>query len=438
MKSELLNLSGKQLSSMQLEVGATLRKGASLTLLAPTGSGKTLAFLIPLAEMLAARSEDKAVVLCPTRELARQNLEVWRSLYSGISASCLHGGRPVAEEASALRTGTTRMIFATPGRLADHLKRKNLQEPQVRILVIDEFDKCLELNFQKEMQYIVRQLRHVEQRVLVSATALHDLPDFIQTEGKKTFVQMDYLPTNEAHSARISQKVLRCSAAEKTTELLRLVSSLNGAPAIVFVTRREDVETLTEHLSQEQFAAVSYHGRLEQARRERNLFRFRAKCANILVTTDLAARGLDILQVRHVIHYHLPVIAEAYIHRTGRTARWTESGTTWLFLEGSEPLPDYAEKASETSIGCASILPVPPVWKALYIGRGKKAKLSKGDIVGWLCKKGGAVPADIGSIEIMPTASYVALKADKIEQILQRCKGEKIKGLRTIIEIMRK
>lgn len=434
----LPSLQGKRLSPMQEATCEALLAGKSVTLLAPTGSGKTLAFLVPLAALLRDHDGGTAIVVCPTRELTRQSLDVWRGLHTGIPALCLHGGRPVAAELPALQAETVRLIFATPGRLLDHLERGCPEPAGVRRIVIDEFDKCLELGFRDEMGRIARLLSGVGQTVLVSATDSPELPAFIQGRHGTSCI-VDYLPkeSDTPRPGRITQNIVRCGAAEKPEALMHLLNRIGGEASIVFVTTRDDTENVAAGLRKHGFAATLCHGGQEEAQRERNMFRFRSHCANVLVTTNLASRGLDLPEVRHVIHFHLPDNGNDYEHRTGRTARWDSCGTTWLMLETGQQLPDFVADATEVQLAPGLPRPVVPPWCALYIGRGKKAKLSRGDIAGYLCKAGGAASDDIGRIEVMPTASYAALKREAVARVLENAAGKKIKGQRTLVERMR-
>ena len=179
-----------------------------------------------------------------------------------------------------------------------------------------------------------------------------------------------------------------------------------------------------------------FHGGMEQRDRERALFRFSNGSCNVFVSTDLASRGLDIPHVDNIIHYHLPLNEESYIHRNGRTARWDAEGSAYLILGPTEQIPEYLADEPETFIMPTQIpLPSQPKWVTLYIGKGKKDKVNKIDIVGFLSKVGGLSQSEIGRIEVRPNWSYVSVDRSLASKVLERVKGQKIKGLKTIISI---
>ena len=169
------------------------------------------------------------------------------------------------------------------------------------------------------------------------------------------------------------------------------------------------------------------------------LYKFSNGSANVLVSTDLASRGLDIPDIQNIIHYHLPESEDGYIHRVGRTARWDAAGRTFFILNSEDRIPEYVEGDVESyDIPLTPDLsPLPPKNATLYIGKGKKDKISKGDIVGFLCKKGGLEPGDIGRIDVKDRYAYAAVKREKLQQVLRQTQGEKIKGIKTIIEQVR-
>ena len=171
---------------------------------------------------------------------------------------------------------------------------------------------------------------------------------------------------------------------------------------------------------------------------KRQLYKFRSGSANVLVSTDLAARGLDIPEVRAVIHYHLPLKAEDFTHRNGRTARWDAEGCIYLIVGPTEQLPDFADEAETMELTAGRIVVRKPRYVSVYIGRGKRDKLSKSDVLGFLCKKGGAKASEIGRIDVGPHHAYAALLRSRAKEVLGRVANEKIKGMKTLIEEMRK
>ncbi len=435
------NLGIESLTQMQLQMESCTRQEGGVVLLSPTGSGKTLAYLLPLIrEINTEIAALQAVVVVPTRELAQQSEDVMKRMKTGLRSLSLYGGRPAMEEHRKIKEVKPQVVFATPGRLNDHLSKGNLDSLLVRVVVIDEFDKCLELGFQEEMNQLLLQFRRANRCWLTSATDAEEIPDFMSLLKMK-FEKLNFLKQAEELRERISMKCVLSSEKDKLPALGRLLTLVGDAPTIVFVSYRESVDRVWKWLVSEGFSAVAYHGGMEQDFRERALYRFRSGSANVLVSTDLAARGLDIPEVRVVVHYHLPLKAEEFTHRNGRTARWNAEGVIYLIQGPTEHLPDYLEADEvdyEDLSAITSYKPAAPHYVTLYIGRGKRDKLSKSDVLGFFCKKGGLKAANIGRIDIGSHYAYVAIERVKVKEVLTRIANEKIKGMKTLIEVMRK
>lgn len=427
-----------QLSQMQKEMGEIVRLGHNVMLLSPTGSGKTLSYMIPLCERLQMGQSPQVVVVVPSRELALQSEAVFQSLKSEHKAMSLYGGRPTMDEHRRLRTLHPAMLFATPGRLLDHLQKDNFDASAVRTLVLDEFDKCLELGFQEQMEDIVAMLPNVEQTLLTSATEAESLPTPIEEKLRGQLQVLNYLEVAPIDANRLALYAVPSPEKDKLETLARLLSTLGDSSSIVFVAHRESAERIGKYLQGEHFSAEIYHGGMEQDHREHALFKFRTGSRNILVATDLAARGLDIADVRAVVHYHLPTTEDTFTHRNGRTARWDAEGKAFFIVGPEEHLPEFIGEVAWEDVQETPITPFLPQWATLYIGRGKQDKLSKGDIAGFLCKKGGLTIAQIGMIEIAPHHAYVAIARKSLKRCLTAIRGEKIKGMKTIIEEMRR
>lgn len=427
------------LTPMQEAAGEAIRRNDNVLLLSPTGSGKTLAFLLPLVERIEERRGVQAVVVVPSRELAQQIESVFRDQMRekqlSLRGMALYGGRPAMEEHRTLREVQPEVLFATPGRLLDHIEKGNVGVEAARLLVIDEYDKCLELGFRDEMDRVAAAFEHCRQVVLTSATP-SDEPATILRE--RSFTLLDYLDTTASLAARLTVSVVPSPEKDKLTTLARLLSTVGSEQSIVFVAHRESAERVGKYLAGEGFACVVYHGGMEQQHRERALYRFRGGAANVLVSTNLAARGLDIPAVRHIVHYHLPLDEATFAHRTGRTARWEDTGAAYLIKGPEERLPDFlSAEFAVLDLAGQGIRPRQPRWTLLYIGRGKKDKLSRADILGFLCKKGGLKAQQIGRIDLAPHAAYVGVERGAVKTLLQQIAGEKIKGMRTIIEPLR-
>ena len=423
-----------ELNDMQKEATqAVLRTNDDVVILSPTGSGKTLAYLLPLVQLIDASVPTvQAVVIVPGRELALQSATVLKDMGCGLRACACYGGRAAMDEHRVLRQVQPHIVFATPGRLLDHIEKENILTTGIRYLVIDEFDKCLEMGFLNEMNAIINRLSNVQRRILISATDAESIPHFVNM-GRTT--RMDYLIEEEQVSDRVNVYQVISPVKDKLETLRNLLCELGEESSIVFLNYRESVERVADYLQEQGFTLSYFHGGLEQRQREDALYKFSNASANVLVSTDLASRGLDIPSINNIIHYHLPESEQGYIHRVGRTARWDKLGKTFFILNQEESIPDYID-AEPTLHTIPTDLPAPPKPKmvTLYIGKGKKDKLSKGDIVGFLCKKGGLKGTEIGRISVEDRFTYVAIDRAQLRSVLRNVQGEKIKGVKTIIE----
>ena len=414
---------------MQQDVAQAFRRNDSLVLLSPTGSGKTLAYLLPLLETLNPRTDDvQALVIVPSRELAMQTVAVARQANTDIRPLAVYGGRPAMDEHRTMLGSKPQLIVGTPGRLLDHLTKGNINASTIRTLIIDEFDKCLELGFREEMTAIFSHLPNVTKRMLLSATDNPEITRFLPE-----YRRLDYL--DDSVGERIQEWRVDSPQKDKLETLGHLLRMCGQESSLVFVGFRESVERVGKFLREQGFYASMLHGGLEQRDRERNLFRFVSGSCNILVSTDLASRGLDIPALDNVIHYHLPLTDDVRTHRNGRTARWDREGHVFYIVGPEEKLEDLTIQQWSIDDGKSSI--PSPKWETLYIGKGKKDKLSRGDIAGFLMKTGGLSPEDIGLIEVRQHQSYVAIKRSLLRETLSRIKGQKIKGLKTLFEAIR-
>ena len=437
MTYDLNALGIEALNPMQEEMLDEVRKHDSLVLLSPTGSGKTLGYMLPVVEAMQPSLYPTVLVLVPSRELAIQTQGVASKLCKDTQAYACYGGRPAMDEHRAMRNLSPRMIIGTPGRVLDHMQKENFDINHIGTLVIDEFDKSLELGFRQQMGDIISMLPGVRKRILLSATDSPEIPDFV---GVDRVHKMDYLSdTDSDYADRISQYMLRSPEKDKLETLGRLLCSLESTPSIVFLNYREAVDRVYQFLVKAGFSVSAFHGAMEQKDRERALFRFQSGCANVLVSTDLAARGLDIADVENIIHYHLPMNNDAYIHRNGRTARWDRAGASYLILGPDENLDKLDCLTDITEMDVPSTYLVPSSkWETLYIGRGKKDKINKVDIVGFLIKTGGLQRDQLGMVMVFPHWSFAAVDRTCISSLMARIEGQKIKGQKTIIEPIRR
>ena len=405
--------------------------GDNLMLLAPTGSGKTLAFLIPIFSKLKVEEKGvQALVVAPSRELALQIEDVFRSIKTNFKVSCCYGGHSVKIEQNSLSEAPA-LIIGTPGRLADHIQRGSFDAATINMVVLDEFDKSLQMGFHEQLKIIFKALKGKQQFVLTSATNLESLPDFLPFSKPET---LNYL--QHATPAKLELKLVKTKSAEKVEALLKLVAGFNQEACLVFCNHRDAVERISEHFESNNFEHGTFHGLMEQIDREKSLIKFRGGAHNVLIATDLASRGLDIPEIKHVVHYQLPHHLEEFTHRNGRTARMHANGEAYLILADDETLPPYIEKSiTEVKLGQDLKLPPPPKYACLYISAGKKDKISKGDIAGLLMKKGGLQGDEIGLITTLDHASYVSVKRNLVKKLLTAIKEERLKKAKVKIEV---
>lgn len=419
------------LNEMQQASLAATGKGSDVVLLAPTGSGKTLGFLFPLLNNLNADVKGvQALVLVPSRELALQIEQVFKQMGTGFKVNCCYGGHPVKTERNNLEQPPA-VLIGTPGRIAYHLRHENFDESPIHTLVLDEFDKALEFGFQQDMAYIIAKLLSLKQRILTSATAMEQIPDFT---GVKKPVEIDFLKDVKVAPDLKLKKVLT-TAADKLDTLFQLICKIGNKTTLIFCNHRETVDRISDLLIDKDLAHDIFHGGMEQDERERALLKFRNGSIKILITTDLASRGLDIPEVEYIIHYQLPYTEDAFLHRNGRTARMNAKGTAYLVIADDEKYPFLKADIETENLKGNFALPKDSQWQTLYIAAGKKDKVNKIDIVGLLLKKGGLEKDDVGLIEVKDTASYVAVKRNMVGRILSALANEKIKNKKVKIEV---
>ena len=428
-----------ELSPMQRAAREAGRTAKDVVLLSPTGSGKTLACLLPMVEGLSCDAAGlQAVVLQPSRELAEQSEAFFRQMKTGLRSMCVCGGHSVQDEVMRFQSYLPQVIFATPGRLCDHIQRGNLGLREVCWFVMDEFDKCLELGFEPDMRSLLRQIPSDARKWLLSATRSERISEFFP---EANVIVLDYGREEQAALSNINQfRIQVTDDADRLYSLERLLGIVGKTTTIVFTATRERAVQVYAALRTKIRTMEIYHGGMEQQLREKALFKFRSGCSRILVSTDLAARGLDITSVQTIVHYDCPQDETTYIHRCGRTARWKRTGTSYLFTTPGEGerwhhlnirlLPDeYLNR------------PAPPLpqtdWEAVYIGKGKKDKISKADVLGFLCQKGAISQQDVGEIQIADHCVYVAVSSTSVYDMLPRVRHEKIKGIKTTVALMR-
>ena len=438
-EQEILSLINERLgisdlNDLQKSVLKNLKISSSAIIYSPTGSGKTLAFSVTLLKALKNFDTEKlqAVIIAPSRELVIQISEVIRPIAPDYKVTSLYGGHNVADEKNSLQNVPS-IIVGTPGRLLDHANRGNIDLTNVRQLILDEFDKCLELGFEEEMRKLLKKMPNLSRKILTSATILNEIPDFVNLTN---YVTLDFLESAENPSERTTVWQVKSEEKDKLAALRTLLYSIPQGKTIIFANYRDAVSRIYQNLKDNQISAGIYHGALEQMDREKAIAMFNNESYPILVSTDLGSRGLDIKEVKNIIHYHLPVLQESYTHRNGRTARVDKTGDVYILTHQDEQLPDFVtidetfnlpEKCEQKSIFNRN--------STLYFKAGKKEKISKADIVGFIANNSQIAPNEIGVINVYDHYALVAIPKQKAKTAVSQLLKAKIKGKKIRIEI---
>ena len=430
--NSLISMNIEALNAMQLATIDANETNRDIVLLSPTGSGKTLAYLLPVLMSLNPKIQQvQALVIAPTRELVMQIEQVWRSMSTGYKVNTCFGGRPSNKEKRDLEVPPS-LLIGTPGRLQDHVERENFSVAELRILVLDEFDKSLEMGFTEQMEFIISKFPALNKRILTSATNAVAIPAFT---GISDPLQLDYSEKNNSLSS-LRTYSMKAATNDKMDALFQLLCYLGNDSTLIFCNQRDVVEKVSAYLSNRKLANEFFHGKLEQPDRERALSKFRNGSCTVFISTDLASRGLDIPEIRNIIHFDIPVRLDEYIHRNGRTSRMGASGSSYALLASSENLPEFILPVPEILTLPKFVSAIPkPEWATLYIGKGKKDKLSKMDIVGFMFKKGQLAKDELGMVEVKEFYSFVAIKINKVNEVLRLVENEKIKNMKTKIDL---
>ena len=425
------NLQIQDMNQMQKSAYKASENENDLILLSPTGSGKTLAFLFPILRNLRKEiSGIQAMVLVPSRELALQIEQVFKSMGTDFKVSVCYGGHDKKIEVNNLIEAPA-LLIGTPGRIAYHLKNDNFDPETITTLVLDEFDKALEFGFHEDMDFIINEMPNLSQRILTSATAMDEIPAFT---GIKDEEKVDFLKVLEAKPDFQLRKVMTTSE-EKLETLFQLLCKIGNKRTLIFCNHRDAVDRISELLKEKGISRETFHGGMEQDERERALLKFKNDSSRILITTDLASRGLDIPEVESIVHYQLPPKEDAFIHRNGRTARMHAKGFVYLIMTEDENVQFIKKNVAEEKLTQDYKLPARTPFSTIYISAGKKDKVNKVDIVGFLIKKGGLEKDDIGLIEVKDTTSYVAVNRQKVVALLKKLPNERLKNKKLKIEI---
>ena len=421
----------QEMNQMQKSTYQASENEQDIILLSPTGSGKTLAFLFPVLRNLEKDiSGIQAIILVPARELALQIEQVFKNMGTDFKVTICYGGHDKKIEINNL-TEAPAVLIGTPGRIAYHLKNNNFEPKTIKTLVLDEFDKALELGFEEDMNFIINSLKNISQRFLTSATAMDNIPKFVGLDNEKT---INFLKLGEA-KPNIQLKKVMTIPEEKLETLFKLICKIGNKRTLIFCNHRDAVDRISELLREKGIDRETFHGGMEQDERERALLKFRNDSTRILITTDLASRGLDIPEVESIVHYQLPPKEDAFIHRNGRTARMHAKGFAYLIMTEEENFPFIKGNTPEENISENYRIPAKTPFQTIYISAGKKDKVNKVDIVGYLIKKGELSKEDVGIIEVKDTTSYVAVARNKVKDVLKKLANEKLKGKKIKMEI---
>jgi len=433
-KQILQKLGIEKLNPMQEEAKLAISSYGDVVILSPTGSGKTLSFLLPIINELDPNCTNvQTLIITPSRELAIQIEQVTKELGSGYKTNVVYGGRPFSKDKIDLKHTPT-ILIGTPGRIADHIRRETFSIKDIKTIVLDEFDKSLEIGFESEMREIIDGLPKIEKRILTSATQEVAIPRFV---GLTNPLTVNYL---DEGVAKLEVQTILSSTKDKLEAIITLLNHLGNKPGIIFCNYKDSIQRVSDYLNDHDIAHGCFYGGLEQKDRERALIKFRNGTHQLLIATDLAARGIDVPEIKFIIHYHLPLKAQEFTHRNGRTARMNSEGTAYVLQWEKEEVPDFIEALNTDSFLANELTqynqPTTDKWETIFISGGRKDKISKGDIAGLFCKQGKLTRDELGMIEIKPDCAFVAVKASKTKQLISLTNNSRLKKKKVRISII--
>ena len=425
----LVKLGIKELNPMQEEALSVIQSHNHTILLSPTGTGKTLAFLLPMiADLDASCNEVQALIVVPTRELAVQIAQVTQNMGTGFRNFAVYGGQSFSNDKINFKTPPA-ILIGTPGRIADHLRRETFSTNNIKTIVLDEFDKSLHIGFENEMREIINALTNVKKKVLTSATQAVSVPKFVGLHNPK---QINYL---DQKTSQLTIKTVISPDKDKLETLRKTLEHIGNEPGIIFCNFKESVQRVSDYLNNYSVKHVCFFGGMEQLDREKALIQFRNGTHRLIIATDLAARGIDVPEIKFIIHYQLPLKSEEFTHRNGRTARMFSDGTAYVFKWDKESLPDFVESSEIEKLQKIKLKAITE-WKTIYITGGKKDKISKGDIAGLFFKQGNLTKDQLGPIELKLDCAYVAVLEKHANSIVKLLNNSKLKNKKIRVRIV--
>jgi len=427
-KSILTKLGIETLNPMQEEAFTTISSSPNTILLSPTGSGKTVAFLLPIIEQLDPEcSEIQALILVPSRELAIQIEQVTRKMGSGFKVNAVYGGRAGSKDKLELKHRPA-ILIGTPGRVAAHLYKESFATEHIKTLVLDEFDKSLEVGFEVDMRDIIDELPNIEKRILTSATFGVGIPKFVELINPIT---IDYL---KEVTSQLQLKTVISPDQNKLETLVNTLCHIGNKSGIIFCNFKDTIKEVSNYLNENDIKHGCFYGGMEQIDREKALIKFRNGTHQVIIATDLAARGIDIPDLDYIIHFQLPNKLQEFTHRNGRTARMNADGSAYI-LQWKNHKPDYIPSNEIEKLLDAPI-PSTSKWQTLFITGGRKDKISKGDIAGLFFKQGKLDKDQLGVIELQRNCAYIAVQTPAINQLVETLNNTRLKKKKVRISIV--
>ena len=426
----LTKLNIHTLNPMQQEAIAVIETNANTVLLSPTGTGKTLGFSLPLLKSLDSDCHEvQALILVPTRELAIQIEQVIRTMGSGFKVNAVYGGRPMSKDKIEIKHNPA-VLIGTPGRILDHFNSDRFSKESIKTLILDEFDKSLEQGFEDQMKSIIDQLPAISKRILTSATQGVSIPGFVKLDKPTT---INYL--NQNTPSKLAIKTVISPDKNKLKTLLSLLEHIGNEPGIIFCNFRDSISEVSEFLERHKISHTCFSGGMEQKERERALIKFRNGSSQVLLATDLAARGIDIPEMKFIVHYELPIHKEEFIHRNGRTARVNAKGTAYVLKWQDQLLPEFILNVK--GIDISEKAPYKPqYWQTLFISGGRKDKISKGDVAGLFFKQGKLDKHELGTIELKQDCAFVAVPLTKADDLVLNLNNTRLKKKKVRVTLL--